>query len=246
MEYSALYRYYDDLMKDYPYGDILSFCLDALKDTGAKTGFEFACGTGRLTAALAERGYEMTATDLSLDMLNLAVRRTQGIKPAVRLLSADVNRPEFLKKYDFVVSFTDGFNYVSSVERFDALLKKTAAALNTGGLLIFDMSTVFKAEHVLSEQLFFEDGEELTVFWQNTKYGGNKIGMELTFFEKRGETYIRSDEKNTQYFYTAETVEGLLKKNGFGCRILDGTTFKGFTDRSERIIVLARKLKVES
>jgi cyclopropane fatty-acyl-phospholipid synthase-like methyltransferase len=207
-------------------------------------GFEFACGTGRMTLPLAAAGCEMTATDISADMLNIACEKAKREGLKIAFLKVDVNAPALLGKYDFVVCMTDGFNYVGSLSRLDGLFGLVFGALREGGLLIFDMSSAYKAENILSEKLYFDDGEELSFFWRNSKYSkkSRKIRMELTFFEKKEGNYIRFDEENLQFFYENDDIETLLKKNGFETEFFD-EKLSGLKKHSKRIVAVAKKGK---
>ncbi|MDR2046361.1 MAG: class I SAM-dependent methyltransferase [Clostridiales bacterium] len=265
MEYSALYKYYDGLMSDYPYRKMFGFAVAKLRAANAEKGFEFACGTGVMTAMLAAEGFRLAASDISTDMLNIASEKvlkfgadspdtatgkTLIFRENAVFLRMDVNKPVLNGKYDFIVSFTDGFNYVSSLTRLDKLFKMCADALSAGGILLFDMSTPHKARTLLSGRLRFEDGGELTVFWENSKFGekSRKIDMRLTFFEKKvngaasgkGEIYERCDERNAQYFYETRDVGLLLKKHGFKVEIFN-ENLKKYTSKAKRLVVCAKK-----
>jgi ubiquinone/menaquinone biosynthesis C-methylase UbiE len=233
-------------MSDYPYEKTAAFALEKLRigenPNAPLKGFEFACGTGRATIPLAAAGCRMTATDISRDMLNIACQKAKKEGLKITFLNQNVNNPAMLGKYDFAACFTDGFNYVESASKLDRLFKVIFGALKEGGLLIFDMSTAYKARNILSEKLYFDDGEELSFFWRNSKYSekSRKISMKLTFFEKKDGNYIRSDEENEQFFYENDEIKTLLKKNGFETEFFD-ENLKGLKKNSRRIVAVAKK-----
>ena len=94
-------------------------------------------------------------------------------------------------------------------------------------------------ENVLGNNLFYEDDENLTYLWQNTKKG-EKIKMELTFFERDGDVYRRFDESESQYIHKTKDVESALTAAGFSYRFFN-EKFKKFTERCNRLIVVAKK-----
>lgn len=94
----------------------------------------------------------------------------------------DLNDLHLEKKCDFVTAVCDGFNYVKG-KNLAAAFNEIYSALNDGGIFIFDVSSANKLENVLGNNLFYEDDENLTYLWQNTKKG-EKIKMDLTFFER--------------------------------------------------------------
>jgi SAM-dependent methyltransferase len=241
-EYSALYKYYDLLMSGYPYGKILKFIEPELRRARVKSCFEFACGTGKMSIALSRLGIGVTASDLSPDMLNAAAESAELNGQKITFVRQDVNKPEISKKYGLIACFTDGFNYVSGIERLNILFGRIYSALNPGGLFIFDVSTLYKAEKILSGELYYEDLDGLTLFWRNSAIKKNAVDMNLTFFERRGEAYFRSDETNRQYFYKNEDIFKALGDNCFEFSAFDGDGLHGLKDDSKRLLIIAEKI----
>ncbi|MDR1940253.1 MAG: class I SAM-dependent methyltransferase [Clostridiales bacterium] len=242
-EYSALYRYYDALMKDYRYDGLLGFVKEQIEPRGVKSGFEFACGTGKITVGLSRIGVDMTASDISPDMLNAAAGNADLHRQKITFIRQDVNKPVIPSKYDLIASFVDGFNYVSSAAGLKRLFAAISRSLNDDGLLIFDMSTVYKAKKLLSGKLYYEDAQGLTYFWRNSNIKKGAITMELTFFERSGGGYIRSDETNTQYFYDNQKIFELLRACGFTFSAFDGDSFGALRGASKRLLVAAKKAR---
>jgi Cyclopropane fatty acid synthase and related methyltransferases len=223
-------------MTDFDYDGYEKFLFGRLR--GVK-GLDLACGSGEMTVRMLKAGYTMTGVDISTEMLALAASKAKAAYKDVLLLNADLNGLKITKKYDFVISVCDGFNYVKNEKSLASLFCSVYKALPEGGLFIFDMSTEYKLRNIVGDNFFYEDGENLTYFWSNELHG-NSVDMTLTFFEKQGAVYHRSDEYQTQYFYSNETILKLLKNVGFIAEVTDGK-FKPLTDTSERIVVCAKK-----
>ena len=151
---------------------------------------------------------------------------------------SDLNDLHLEKKCDFVTAVCDGFNYVKG-KNLAAAFNEIYSALNDGGIFIFDVSSANKLENVLGNNLFYEDDENLTYLWQNTKKG-EKIKMDLTFFERDGDVYRRFDESESQYIHKTKDVESALTAAGFSYRFFN-EKFKKFTERCNRLIVVAKK-----
>ena len=66
--YSAFAAGYDRMMADVDYDGWANYIDGFLREAGAKSVLECACGTGSLTVRLARKGYAMTGADLSEDM----------------------------------------------------------------------------------------------------------------------------------------------------------------------------------
>ncbi|MFR2407255.1 MAG: class I SAM-dependent DNA methyltransferase, partial [Eubacterium callanderi] len=72
--YEEFAQVYDDLMREIDYkqwGDyVFRLLLNAKNEV--KSVLEFGCGTGNITSELAQKGYAVTAVDLSEEMLTVA------------------------------------------------------------------------------------------------------------------------------------------------------------------------------
>jgi len=114
---------------------------------------EIGCGTGQATAALTERGIDVTCVELGARLAEVA-RRELAPYPAVRVVNADVEhwRPE-AAPYDGVAAFL-AFHWVDPERRY-AL---AAAMLRQGGAL-----AIASAHHVMppgADPFYFEVQED--------------------------------------------------------------------------------------
>ena len=66
--YSAFAAGYDRMMGDVDYDGWANYIDGFLREAGAKSVLECACGTGSLTVRLGRMGYQITGSDLSEDM----------------------------------------------------------------------------------------------------------------------------------------------------------------------------------
>jgi len=84
----------------------ISILKNLVQDCRGKNILEIGCGTGRITEALANWGAEVTATDISQEMLQIAQYRFSGDRdipmPKFRVMSVfDIDAD--LKEYDYVI-----------------------------------------------------------------------------------------------------------------------------------------------
>ena len=76
--YYALYSSYDRLNSETDYSAWADFFCAAFEKFGAKkisSVLDLGCGTGAMTFELRQRGFDMTAVDISCDMLSVARQR---------------------------------------------------------------------------------------------------------------------------------------------------------------------------
>ena len=89
MSYDILAPVYDRLNRDVDYGawaDYMERCFDLYMEKRPELVLDLACGTGAMTFELARRGYDMTAIDISEDMLAEAQRRGIAIGEVERAM----------------------------------------------------------------------------------------------------------------------------------------------------------------
>jgi len=84
----------------------ISILKNLVQDCRGKNILEIGCGTGRITEALANWGAEVTATDISQEMLQVAQHRFSADQdipmPKFRVMSVfDIDAD--LKEYDYVI-----------------------------------------------------------------------------------------------------------------------------------------------
>ena len=81
--YRYLAAWYDRFTGDVGYPLWADYAAARFREAGIEPGIvlDLACGTGRLCAELAKRGYETIGVDASADMLMRAMENTAGSEP---------------------------------------------------------------------------------------------------------------------------------------------------------------------
>jgi SAM-dependent methyltransferase len=137
--YARLAGVYDELVVDPCYSDWAGF-LDELWDGDpavVSSILDVCCGTGLLTAELAERGYSLVGVDASPQML---ARARTLLGPDVLLIEATLPDLPVAGVFDAAVSTFDGLNYLTLDDLRESLLS-VAAHLRPDGWLVFDIHT---------------------------------------------------------------------------------------------------------
>ena len=81
MIYDLLSRVYDSINSDIDYkawADFIEKTVEKNADGRPELVLDLGCGTGGITAVLADKGYDMIGLDISPDMLNIARERNYG------------------------------------------------------------------------------------------------------------------------------------------------------------------------
>lgn len=243
MQYERFAEIYDFLMKDVPYEQWTEFILKKTGKERGDTALDAACGTGSVTLELLKRGLHVTAMDISEEMLGQASRRLTGQGRRAQLISGDICDIRIHRPVDIITCVCDGVNYLTDIRDAERFFRGAFNNLKRGGALVFDVSSEYKLSNMDGE-LFYEDDEEITYFWQSSYNESDKLcQMELNFFIRQKDgLYSRFDESHLQRAYSEEELINMLKKVGFSLI----NTYGGYEDRpvskeSDRIVFTAFK-----
>ena len=78
MAYDSFSKYYDRLMKNAGYDERAAYYHKILEGCGIDGGIllDLGCGTGHMSVRMADFGYDVIGTDISVGMLNAAREKT--------------------------------------------------------------------------------------------------------------------------------------------------------------------------
>lgn len=133
-DYASIYdQTYAD--KDYT-GEVDMLVRSATKHGLQRGGrvLDVGCGTGRHADLLAQRGYNVTGTDISRSMLAYAEERAQG---RFQLRHRDEMDKES-REFDMVYSLFDVLSYQTTTEDAATFLAELRSWTRPGGLVIVD------------------------------------------------------------------------------------------------------------
>ncbi len=213
--YDYLSEWFEFLNDDCDYALWSQYFIEGLSRFGAgRKGLELGCGSGAFCRALARAGYGMTGMDISAPMLSKAARlaREEGLD--IPFLQADAETFCAPRKFDFVLSPNDCYNYVAQRD-LEPAFRRAAAALKKNGIFWFDISSAYKLREKVANNIFADDREEVTYLSFNTLYP-DRVRMEVTLFARESDgKFRRFDETHLQYIHEEEDVLRALKNAGF-------------------------------
>ncbi|HEX6687613.1 MAG TPA: class I SAM-dependent methyltransferase [Solirubrobacterales bacterium] len=159
--YEAIAPVYDDFTAHHDYELWLGNLLPKVRSHGLRGRrlLDVGCGTGKSFLPMLERGWEVTACDISPSMLELA-RAKAG--DAAQLSVADMRKLPVFGEFDLVWALDDAVNYLLSGEELGNALSGMRANLAPGGLLMFDVNTLQAYRTFFAEEQRIErDGRQL-------------------------------------------------------------------------------------
>lgn len=144
--------------------------------------FECGCGTGALTLRLNKAGYDVTGSDISRDMLEVAAEKSRRCGQKTKFICMDMRRIELHRPVDCIIAACDCVNYLTSREDVEKFLLTAFNGLRPGGILLFDVSSRYKLQHILGQNGYCDSRTDVAYFWQNCYDAESKlVEMELEF-----------------------------------------------------------------
>jgi SAM-dependent methyltransferase len=150
--YEAIAPVYDDFTAHHDYQLWIGTLLELAEAHGLSgdTALDVACGTGKSFLPVLERGWTVTACDISPSMIELARAK---VDIEMRFEVADMRELPVYGSFDLVCCLDDAVNYLHSGGELEQALRSMAANLAPDGVLIFDSNTLttyrgFFSEHV--------------------------------------------------------------------------------------------------
>ncbi|MBQ9744240.1 MAG: class I SAM-dependent methyltransferase [Clostridia bacterium] len=249
-QYSFLAGVYDSLNSDFDYegyADYIDSEIRKYEKIRSSLVLDLACGTGKITFALRDRGYDMTGVDLSEDMLSVArdICYENDITDILWLCQS-MQSFELYGTVDACVCCLDSLNYLTSYEDIKKCFSLVHNYLIPDGVFIFDMNTPYKFENTYGNNAYVLEDESSLVAWQNEynkKTGICKFYLNI-FVENQDGTYTRYDEVQREKCYSLQRIKRALSDCGFEIiRICGDTNGKELTDSDERCYFTVRCLK---
>lgn len=243
--YEDFAHLYDALQKDVPYQKFADYYVEIMKKFNNEKGLclDLGCGTGNMTLCLDKMGFEMIGVDSSVDMLDVAREKAMDEGRNILFLNQDMTEFELYGTVNTVVSTLDCVNYITDENALLKVFKLVNNYLDPKGLFIFDINSEYKLEHILGENTYVSDEEDIFYSWQNSYDKKSRIcTFDLTFFEKDEDVYYRYDETHFERAYSVEEITRLIEKAGMELvGVFDNLTFNPPGCKSERIFFVARE-----
>ncbi len=205
MSYDLLATFYDAFIDPDIYNEYLRLVE---KYTSLGSLLDIGCGTGTLSLEFARKGFSVSATDLSEEMLHIVSFRANQENLPVEIAVYDMLDP-IPGKYDVIVASMDVINHLSDLEDVDFGFTNIYKALNNNGVFLFD---ILSAEYIDALDGYTEDDEEFHFHWESHKGEGEHSivhTIELHLDNEVQEIDIYEETHDSVMY------EDLIKKVGF-------------------------------
>jgi len=244
--YSIFAKYYDTLACATDFPTVAEYHILLMKKYGKDISniVDLACGTGTLSCLYAEKGYHVTAVDLSEDMLCMAQAKADKTQiKNITFIKQDMRSFLLAQKTDAVISSFDSINHLGGINDLNSAFAAVSDSLADGGLFIFDVNTEYKHREILGENCFIFDMDKLYAVWQNSFSERTKrVKLTLDFFVNENDRYKRYTESFHETIFSEKKIEKSLLENGLTViEKFDDFSFDMPHDESQRITYVTAK-----
>jgi SAM-dependent methyltransferase len=215
--YDSFSPYYDHYMRHVDYDKWTDKILELYgKHSSLKLNaiLELACGTANISERLVRKGYNVTASDRSTEMLKYASLKSN--RPV--LIQADMLDDLPPEAYDMVILVFDSINYLLEQADITQLLANVSKTLRNNGLFIFDISTYRNSTENFSEYINIDETSDYMLIHQADFDSEHRLQKtNLTIFKRSDNHYIRLDEEHQQRVYSVQELLNLIEASPLEC-----------------------------
>ena len=243
-QYSSLAELYDRLTDNVPYEKYAAQIERLFRRYRQKPSLvlDLACGTGSLTALLAERGYEMIAADLSPDMLAVAREKCRDLAVPPVFICQDMCELDLYGTVQAAVCCLDSVNYLTDRRQLKRAFSRVSLFLEQGGLFLFDVKTpaMFRTMDGLCS---VDEDKGWFSAWRYGWDGRSSLCVhQVDLFFEHGGTYLRQTEEHIQRAYQRSVLEQALHETGFALRgVYQGLSLRPAQEETGRLFFAAQK-----
>jgi SAM-dependent methyltransferase len=218
--YDAYAAAYDDFNRGYMYERWTGRLLEKAEEAGARGNrlLDVGCGTGLSFVAMLDRGWEVTACDISPRMLELARVRAGD---RAELLVADMRELPELGEFDLIWAVNDAINYLLGSEELEAALAGMRRNLAPAGVVLFDVNTLTTYRNFFGSEFVVEEKGRRLVWQGRTQPEGVAPGsISEARFEAEGEE--GSAHVHRQRHFPEREVRAAIEAAGMRCLAVFG------------------------
>ncbi|HEY5053556.1 MAG TPA: class I SAM-dependent methyltransferase [Solirubrobacterales bacterium] len=218
--YDAYASAYDDFNHGYMYAQWTGRLLAKAEEAGLEGDrlLDVGCGTGLSFIPMLDRGWRVTACDISPEMLDLARAK---VGDAVTLLTADMRDLPVLGQFNLIWAVNDAINYLLCTEELEAALLGMRRNLAPDGIVVFDVNTLTTYRNFFSNECVVEFNNRRFVWHGLTSVSEVSAGsIHEAHFDAEGETGVANI--HTQRHFTEEEILAAIDAAGFRCLAVFG------------------------
>lgn len=243
--YSEFAYSYDILMQNVDYQKRADYIYSLFEkfDRAPTLMLDLACGTGEFSNRFANKGVSVIGVDISYDMLSVAREKSAEQQNDILYLCQDAAELDLYGTVDGAICCLDSLNHITDYGDFCSAIARVSLFLEKDRLFIFDLNTEYKHSCVLGNNTFVIDTNDVYCVWQNEYQGNNTVEINLDFFTREDNVYLRTGESFCERAYTSAEIENALNKAGLKTEaIYEEMSQNKPCDTTQRVVYVTRKM----
>ena len=236
-------RRYDLFEGEFATKNFLDFYVRQIERYGEPV-LELACGSGRLTIPLKEKGFNIRGLDISQEMLNLAKEKAKRRNIELDLVKGDMTDFDLNEKFKLIFVPAQSLSHlysVSEIEKCFACVKKHLT--DDGGFLIELFNPSLEILRQKPDKIYPQGNiGNIAVDSKSSYDSATQIKhIELIFREGNGKPDPTLTFKMRQFF--PQEIDALLKYNGFRIEQKFGDHLENeFDTDSQKQLIICQKI----
>lgn len=221
--YADYYDYFE--LAGYDESEEVNLFLSALfRDNKLNKILDFSCGTGAQTIGLAKKGFNITANDICLKMIQLAKAKAKLAElNSITFLNHDMLNLSFKKSFDAAISMFNSIGHLTTRD-CQSFFISAFNSLKKGGIFVTDILNFTALNKGVFEEYRYSSKEYATNNKLIHHVKSCNLNTDNQIIEVSSITRIQdginSPITNSDYWemqiYTASDLKKMLKTAGFG------------------------------
>jgi len=198
---------------------------------------DLACGAGRHSILFAKNGFDVTAVDISDNLLNVAGRTASELGLNINFIKSDFRKLNLNEKFHLIINLFTSFGYFEYDDENEKVIKLVSNHLLDNGYFVIDFFNVVYLKNNLIPISY--DKIEDSIVKQERVFEGNRIVKKI-MINKRSEQKLYYESVR---IYCKDELAALLLVNGLEIQKIFGDYYGNEYDEvnSPRIIIIAKK-----
>jgi len=232
-EYLNVYKHRNEADAE----DHIKLILDNVSIPGDARILDMACGSGRHAILLARKKYNVTAVDLSENLLSIAKQTAEEDNLTINFVHLDIRNFSSIIIYDLILNLFTSFGYFETDEENFSILKKAYDLLKINGYFVLDF---FNSEFLINNLVeFSKEVIDNGVIFQQRSIKDSRIVKKI-LIDKKDEP---SEYEESVRMFSKDELTNELTNIGFDIYRTFGDFFgNGFNHHSSpRLILICKK-----
>ena len=225
-----LYAKVEDLLGVTEVTPILNeYYFNALDDLSVKKLLDVGCGSGGFLEELSLGYPHIKTKGIDLSPVMVEMTKAKGLDAeCIDLCKLD-------GKFDVIAAIFDMVNYLdkNNLKRFLACIEEH---LDEGGHFIFDINTLYAFKVVAAGSFIKDGGDRFVTIDSDYEEELAEYFMDFTLFEKKGDTFVKSQESIIQHYHTVAEIQKLTKM-----KLVSKQPIAIYGDEVEKFFLVFRK-----